>query len=272
MLTRSICLWPSSKLGACRTAVRALILISIVIVSVMPAACRAASYSTNPISDAFVATGPGGNLSGDNFGAAGALAVAAGDLPQGEFQSVLEFDLSGAESSFDAQFGTGQWSVQSVALQLTATPHSNVIFNDPAAGQFNISLLQNNGWIEGTGTGGKPTTDGISYSSLQGVFINNGTDQGLGTFGFGGGTSGSDTYILGLTSGLVGDVQAGNDLSLRMYAADNEVSYLFSSRTSGAPSSPELIITATPEPESLALGLMGVAILSLWQRTKRSRT
>ena len=272
MLTHPIHRRAWSKLGARRGAVRSLVKIFIVISSVMPATGRAASYSTNPVADAFVATGAHGNLSGDNFGAAGALAVAAGDLPQGGFQSVLEFDLSGAVISFDARFGAGQWSVQSVALQLTATPHNNVIFNSPAAGQFNISLMRNNGWIEGTGTGGSPTTDGISYSSLQGIFINNATDQALGTFAFGGGTSGSDTYILGLTSGLVGDVQAGNDLSLRMYAADNEVSYLFSSRMGGAPNSPELIITATPEPESLALGLMGLAILSLWQWIKRSQT
>src|ERR1039458_5864047 len=85
-------------------------------------ACSATSYSTNPFSDAFVTTGPGASLSDDNFGAAGALAVAAGGLAEGEFQSVLQFDLSGEHSSFDAQFGAGSWTVQSVTLQLTASP------------------------------------------------------------------------------------------------------------------------------------------------------
>src|SRR5581483_9794337 len=90
-------------------------------------AARATSFTTTPIADAFVTTGTNGNLSSDNFGAAGALAIAAPGLPGGEFQSVLRFDLSGARSSFDAQFGAGQWAVQSAMLQLTASPHGNNI-------------------------------------------------------------------------------------------------------------------------------------------------
>src|SRR6266404_5777901 len=101
----------------------------------------AASFSLNPSADAFVTTGPSGNLSISNYGGAGALSVASPDLPQGEFQSVLQFGLSGAKSSFDAQFGIGQWSIQSVTLQLTATSPNNAIFNASAAGQFGISWM-----------------------------------------------------------------------------------------------------------------------------------
>jgi hypothetical protein len=70
--------------------------------------CGADTYTTAPIADAFVATGPTGNLSGDNFGAAGALSVGAGDLSQGEFQTVMQFNLSGAASAFNAEYGAGQ--------------------------------------------------------------------------------------------------------------------------------------------------------------------
>ena len=232
--------------------------------------CGADTYVATPIADAFVATGPTGNLSGDNFGAAGALAVAAGDLPQGEFQSVMQFDLAGAVSAFNADYGVGQWTIQSVSLELSASPHGNSIFNPPAAGEFGISLMQNNSWLEGTGTGGTPTTDGITYNSLQNQYINNATDQALGTFGFPGGSSGEEGYLLSLASGLVSDVQGGDDLSLRLFPDDNNVSYLFSSRETGA-TGPELIITATPEPGTLELGLTGLAALSLWRFIKRPR-
>src|SRR5690349_17027060 len=79
----------------------------------------AATASTIAISDAFVATGPTGNLSDNNYGGGGALAVAASGLPNGEFQSVIKFGFSGVRNSFDAQFGAGGWSVQSVSLQLS---------------------------------------------------------------------------------------------------------------------------------------------------------
>lgn len=226
-----------------------------------------ASFSTNTIADAFVAAGPNGSLSGNNFGAAGALAVAAGGLPQGEFQSVLRFDLSGARNSFDAQFGAGLWSVQSVTLRLTSSPHNNPIFNDIAPGQFSVSLLQNNSWVEGTGTGGIPTTDGISFNSLLNTLVNNGTDQALGSFSFGGGSSGQNTYSLGLASGLTAKLLAGDNLSLRLFAADDAVSYLFSSRSTGS-AGPQLNITVVPEPSTLALGLAGLAGLWVWRRAR----
>jgi hypothetical protein len=226
--------------------------------------CDAATFTTTPISDAFVATGPTGNLSNDNFGGGGALAVAASDLPNGEFQSVIEFDLSGASTAFDSQLGANQWTIQSVTLQLTSSPHNNAIYNNIAAGQFSISLMQNNSWVEGTGTAGSPTTDGISFNSLQTIYMNNASDQMLGTFSFDGGSSGANDYALNLTSGVIADFQSGNDLTLRLYAADNNVSYLFSSRT-GNPSSsqPELIINAVPEPGVMALCVTALAVSSI---------
>lgn len=229
------------------------------------------SMSTGASADAFVATGPTGNLAGDNFGAAGALAIAAGDLPQGEFQSVIQFNLSTVASAFNAEFGVGQWTVESAALQLTSSPHNNSIFNAVAAGQFNVSLMQNNSWQEGTGTGGTPTTDGISYNSLTETYENPSVDQPLGAFHFPGGTSGVNTYTLDLTPGLNGDIQGGDALSLRLYAGDNNVSYLFSSRNA-PPNGPELIVTAIPEPTSLALGLTGLVLFSFRQAVRLRKT
>ena len=207
----------------------------------------------------------GGTLSANNFGGAGGLAVAASSLPKGTFQTVLQFDLAGARNSFDAQFGAGQWTLQSVTLQLTAAPNNNVnFFNPTAAGQFGISWLKNNSWVEGTGTPAAPTTDGISYDSLQSTFIDDADDQALGTFSFGGGSSGANAYLLDLSPGLIADVLAGDHLSLRVFAADNNVSYLFNSRTiTSSANRPALIITAVPEPASLALSFVGLATFAL---------
>jgi len=225
----------------------------------------AASYSATAISDAFVATGPTGNLSNNNYGGGGALAVAASGLSNGEFQSVIKFDLSGARTSLDSQFGAGGWSIQSVSLQLSSSPHSNAIYNDVAAGSFSVSLMQNNSWVEGTGNASNPSATGITFNTLQSTFVNNAVDQALGTFSFDGGTSGVNGYSLELSSGLSADILGGANAGLRLFAADDQVSYLFSSRAS---TSPQLIILAVPEPTVLSLVGLGSVIL-LWSGRHR---
>ncbi len=222
---------------------------------------RAATFSLNPSADAFVTTGPTANLIGNNYGGAGALSVAAPGLSHGQFQSVLQFGLSGAKTTFDTQFGAGQWSIQFVTLQLTATAPNNAIFNSSAAGQFSISWMQNDSWTEGTGTPATPTTTGITYTSLTDTFIGGG-DENLGTFSFAGGTNGNSTYTLSLTPSFSADVLAGNTVSFRMFAADTAVSYLFDSRNFGTTSfRPLLSIVAVPEPGSLSLLAAGAALL-----------
>src|ERR1700722_15039144 len=58
------------------------------VASVLMCPGQSATFTSQAIADAFVTTGPDGSLSSSNFGAAGALAVSASGLPQGEFQSV----------------------------------------------------------------------------------------------------------------------------------------------------------------------------------------
>ena len=241
-------------------------------VALITAVCAAqpASFTVVPNADAFVTPGASGSLSSSNFGAAGSLAIAAPGLPEGEFQSVLRFDLSAAANSFNSQFGAGQWTIQSVMLQLTSSPHNNAIFNNIAAGQFGVSLMQNNLWVEGTGTGGLPSSDGISFDSLQSTYINNANDQALGTFGFPGGSSGQNSYQLTLASGLQSDVTSGGVLSLRLFAADNAVSYLFTSR-SGSSGKPDLLVqaVAVPEPSTITLCALALGLLWVLQMARR---
>jgi hypothetical protein len=229
-----------------------------------------ATATMNPVADAFVTTGPSGNLSGNNYGAGGNLALSAPGSSQGEFQTVLRFDLSAAKAAFDAQYGAGVWSIQSVTLQLTANnPSSNAIFNPQAAGQFQVSWMQNDTWAEGTGNPNAPTTDGISYTSLQSTFIGP-NDQGIGTFSVGNGTSGSNTYTLTLTSGFTADLLSGGLVSIRAFAADSSVSYLFNSRTFNvAASRPLLTVNVVTEPSSSVLALAGFSMLIGWRRLRR---
>jgi hypothetical protein len=258
-----------SSLRSCcarRIAVRAAVFLALRCV------CGAATFSLNPLADALVTTGTGGALSANNYGGAGALAIAASGLPKGTFQSVLQFDLAGARSSFDAQFGAGQWTLQSVTLQLTSAANNNpTFFNNTAAGQFGVSWLRNNSWLEGTGTPAAPTTDGITYDSLLSTFTDNANDQALGTFSFGGGSSGANSYLLALSSGLTAEVLTGDHLSLRLFAADSAVSYLVNSRSVGVSANrPALIINVVPEPRALALGPVGLAMFVL-RRIHRAR-
>lgn len=221
---------------------------------------RAATVSTNPVADSFVTPGSDGSLSNNNYGAAGLLSVAASGKSQGEFQSVLQFDPSAAKTSFDAQFGAGLWSIQSVTLQLTAAPLNNALFNAISAGQFTVSWMQNDSWTEGTGTPSAPTTTGITWNTLPNFLGPN--DEDLGTFSFNGANSGSTTYTLTLTSGFTADLLAGNVISFRILAADSDVSYLFNSRNfNTAASRPLLSITAVPEPSSCMLALAGLFLL-----------
>lgn len=226
------------------------------------------TFSLNPSADAFVTTGPTGNLSANNYGGAGALGIAAPGSAKGEFQSVLQFGLASAASSFNSQFGVGQWSVQSVTLQLTATAPNNSIFNATAAGQFAISLMQNNGWSEGTGTPMAPTNNGISFSTLSNYV--DAADSSLGTFSFNGATNGNVIYTLNLTPDLSADILSGGTASLRMFAADSVVSALYDSRNfTIAADRPLLTITAVPEPSALALGVLGAFVFVRRQRPER---
>ena len=229
----------------------------------LSAGAHGAVFSLNPTQDAFVTTGPIGNLVGTNYGAAGALALAAPGSVKGEFQSVLQFNLAAARSAFDSQYGPGAWALQSVALTLTAAAPNNSLFNATRAGQFGASWMQNDSWLEGTGSPTTARADGITFSSLANSFIGP-ADEMLGSFSFNGATNGSATYTLALTPGFAADVLAGNAVSLRLFGADSVVGYLFDSENFPTASSrPVLTVTAVPEPGTGTLALTGTAIVGV---------
>jgi hypothetical protein len=190
------------------------------------APCAAADVATlTPVADVFVAE----SHPDSNFGGAGALAVAVHGLARGEFQSLLRFDAAPAAAAFDMAFDPGQWTIQSATLRLNATPPANQIFNPQAAGQFEVTWMQNDSWVEGTGMPNSPTTDGVTFNTLP-AFITP-QDQSLGVFDFDGSTSGPATYQLTLTDAFVSDAAAGGLVSLRASAVGASIAYLFNSRS-----------------------------------------
>jgi hypothetical protein len=240
-----------------KTTIRILLLLALT-----PLITTAATFSANPVADAFVTTGPGGTLSSSNYGGAGAISVSAPGSAQGELQSVMRYDLSGARTLFDTTFGAGNWTVRSVRLQLTGQVANNGVFNTPAAGLLGVSWMQNDSWVEGTGNPSAPTSIGITYDSLPTFLGPN--DQDLGSLSYNGATSGSFANTLTLSSGLLGDIQNGGLLSLRLFAGDASVSGVFPSRTFITPANRPLITidaVAVPEPSTFALGLLGVVCI-----------
>jgi hypothetical protein len=178
--------------------------------------------------------------------------------------------LSAAKTSFDGTFGAGSWSVQSLALQLTAGVPNNALFNASAAGQIAVNWMQNDTWVEGSGTPNAPGNDGITYNTLA-SFLSPG-DQPLGSFAFSGATSGATNYTLALAPGLVGDVSGGLLASLRLFAGDTTVSGLFNSRSfTTVATRPQLTVTAVavPEPSSWLLALLAACGGLLARRRRR---
>jgi hypothetical protein len=254
----------------------------------LSAAGRAQSTYTYTITtttaDAFLASGSAGNQHGANltslnFGGAGTLAIAPASSPDGEFDSVIRFNTAAAVSQFNSLYGAGDWQITGITLSLAsnfgsqgAVPNNN-IFNTINAGSFGIDWLANDTWVEGAGSGngesGYPNNSEVSFNSIS-TLLGAGYDS-LGTYTYA--PPGNNIYLnygLPLDSNLDAGAAAGGDVNLYFYAADNQVSYLFNSR-SYSQNHPELAITVAvvPEPSTLALsvvsGLAGLVIARRWR-------
>jgi hypothetical protein len=249
----------TSGFPTCRLALIA------VVFSIVTFSGQGASSSSIPTADAFVA---GGSLANNNYGGGGIISVAAPGSPQGEFESLLKFDLAPTVASFDATYGTGQWSIESVSLQLTASSAGNAIFNPPAAGLLKFQWLANDSWVEGTGQPATPSTTGITYNSLQTTVSVQ--DDNLGTFSFDGGTSGSYTFALNEAApGFNADIRSGGPVSIRILGGDNSVAGIFNSRSfATAANRPTLTIQAVPEPTTMGLITLGCLVVAqrAWRR------
>jgi len=221
--------------------------------------CVAGAQVTNSsmaTEDAFLCTGSanyegGADLTGLNFGAAGALAIAPASSAKGEFQSVIMFDLAEGMAQFNAAYGTNHWIITGVSLSLASNygasgvSPNNPIFNVVSGGQFAIEWLTDSNWVEGTGTPNLPTTDGVCYDSLPTLLTPPCEILCTNTYV----PPGNNVRIqwpLPLSANLVGNITSGGNVSFLLAAADNRVGYLFNSYKYGRGNEPCLIVVATP--------------------------
>jgi hypothetical protein len=255
-------LWPTT-LKRFR-AVPALPLLFLLALFGFPA--HGAAITAIPTADAFLFAGE----SAQNYGAAGALAIAGSSQPQGEYQSLMKFDLGPAKAAFDAAYGAGNWTLDSATLRLTTTAPNNVIFNPITAGNFNVTWQQIDAWTEGSGTPALPTADGIAFGGI--ASLQSAQDAALGTLAFPGGTGVATTYPLALVSGLTADASSGGTLSLRLSVpAGSAASFTFAARSFQTTASrPVLTLTAVPEPSAAGGCAAAAAAFASLSRRRRN--
>lgn len=219
-------------------------------------------YSNTTVQSAFLATGSpdntvGTDLTNLNFGAAGTLAISPASADKGQFQSLLMFNFAGAVSFFDSAYGSNDWSVTGISLQLTSNygtegvQPNNGIFNIINGGNFVIEWLADNDWLQGSGTPNLPTTDGVTFGSLPTLVSELCEILCTNTYSPPGNNV-PVTYTLPLNTNLLSDIENGTNATLLFYAADNQIGYLFNSLKYGHGNQPMIFVTAIPILEILS--------------------
>jgi hypothetical protein len=220
------------------------------------------TYTATTTADAFLATGSpdnpvGSDLTGDNFGAAGTLAISPASADKGEFQSVIRFNFADAVTLFNSTYGINAWNVTAISLTLTSNygtngvQPNNKIFNIVSNGNFVIEWLTNDVWAEGSGTPALPTDDGVTWSSLPDLL--SGPVKILCTNTYNPpGINIPVIYPLPLDTNLLAGITSGGGASFLFYAADSQIGYLFNSHEYGRGNQPLINVTAMPLLEILS--------------------
>jgi hypothetical protein len=215
-----------------------------------------------------------------NYGAAGTLAIAPASSAKGEFDSILLFNTGSAVSQFNTTYGAGNWTITGLMLSLSSNygiqgeQPGNALFNSINTGSFGIDWLANNTWTEGTGSGtgtaGYPNNSAVTFDSIS-LLQGSGYDS-LGTYAYTPPGNNNNVYLnysLSLDPNLVANVAAGGNVSLYFYAADNQVSYLFNSRSFSS-GHPELTFTVTETPEPTTAALVAASLGSFLLLRRRT--
>ena len=160
--------------------IRSLLLSGLVAFVGVLSAGAAAAPGISPTADTFVSSASPGS----NYGKAGALEVSTTGSTNGEFDSFVRFNLASTQAYFNGLYGAGNWTVQSITLQLTTTAPNNAIFNASAAGAFKVQLNNSDAWVEGTGTPSAPDTTATDLNFTNHTNYESASDPSLGIFFF----------------------------------------------------------------------------------------
>ena len=208
-----------------------------------------ATFSQRVAADTFVSSG----LPDANFGTLGAMEIASPTTAQPRTEmTLLGFDTSAMQASFNTQYGAGNWTVTGVTLRLFSNvalagqQPGNGIFNRIAAGGFEFDLLGNNNWNESS----------ITWNTLPAILPggnNANTLTPLGSFNWDATGATSSSWTLTAAQPLVDEINAGSEVTvLGQPTTGSTVGYLFNTLTLN-PGFLDVTVEPAPEPSTLAL-------------------
>ena len=207
---------------------------------------QTSTYSQRVGADTYVSSGQP-NV---NFGSQGAMEIAAPTAAQPRTQiALLRFDTAAMQTSFDTDYGAGNWTVTGVTLSLfsnfalAGVQPGNASFNKIAAGGFEFDLLGNNSWSESA----------ITWNTLPTLLPganNANTLTPLGTFTWNATGAASSVWTLNAGQPLVDAISAGTQVTLLgQPTTGSTVGYLFNTLGSN-PGYLNVTVEAVPEPST----------------------
>ncbi len=175
----------------------------------------------------------------------------------------LKFDASNTVAQFDADFGPGQWQLDSATLRL-----SEYSISWSQAGNMNVYHQPDNSWWEGplSPPAGDATGNMLCWNN-EDQYTNDATL--VGTFKSKGGNAENRCTLDISAPPLATALYEGAVLSLRIFAEDGAATYRSQNYTSDPAALPQLYISAVPEPLVGALALL--ALCSLVRARQRAR-
>ena len=224
---------------------------ALVCLTILPSALLAQSstYSQKVGANTFVSSGS----PAANFGTMGGMEIAAPTAAQNRTEiSLLGFNTSAMQSSFDSSYGIGGWVVTGVTLSLFSNypmagiQPGNVSLNKIAAGAFEFDLLSDNNWSQSA----------ITWNTLPTILPgsgNNNTSTQLGTFNWDAAGEASSIWTLNSSQPLVNDITAGSQVTiLGQPTSGSTVGYLFNTALVNG-GYLNVTVQAVPEPSAVGL-------------------
>jgi hypothetical protein len=242
--------------------------LTLLFTSALPLTLPAQSTTLNQLVEAntYVSSGQ----PNQNFGTLAAMEIAGPTAAQNRTEeTLLQFNTASMESSFNADYGAGDWEVTDVTLSLFSnvstdgTQPNNSSFNKIAPGGFELDWLSDNNWSQ----------TAITWNNISSVLPGTGgnTMASLGDFDWLANGASSTTWTLGLDPNLVNDIDGGGQVTIfGQPAAGSTVGYLFN--TAGL-NGAELNVTVAAVPEASAMALIvsslaGGLALRRWMNQK----